>query len=279
MRGRRHLAAGNGQDMTGPGAAAYAALSRARTRAVLRGLLLLCLLALAAPGTAFAAEEPVPPPAGYVTDAAGAMGEWAGRTEALCREIEQRTTAEVAVLTVRTVGSTTPQEYAQRTYDRWKIGKKGKDNGVLFLVAVGDRKLFIQTGYGVEGVLPDGRVGEIRDRVVFPFFRRGAYGEGIYRGVEAVGIVLSGGSVDERRAGRRERKGMPLPLLLLLLLIGIPILVLRALFGPPARRGGGGHYGGGFGGFGGGGFGGGGFGGFGGFGGGSSGGGGAGGSW
>ena len=243
-------------------------MPRRATRALAAVLLLLCLPALSAD-----AADALPEHLGYVTDAAGAMGEWAGKTEALCREIERKTTAEVAVLTVRTTGPLHAQQYAQEVFDRWKIGKKGKDNGVLVLVAVDDRKIWIATGYGVEGVLPDGKVGEIRDTVMLPAFRQKQYGEGIYLGVAAVGHVLGAGTEDA--AGKKRRRG-GLPVSLLLFALAVGFLVVRSLFAGPfgvSRRGGGGWY---TGGFGGGGFGGGGFGGFGG---GSSGGGGAGGGW
>jgi uncharacterized protein len=233
------------------------------------------LLPLAAPA-AFSAEEPVlPKPAGYVSDSAGVMGEWAVKTETLCREIERRTTSEIAVLTVKTTVPLDAQQYAQQVFDRWKIGKKGKDNGVLILVAVDDRKMWIATGYGVEGVLPDGKVGEIRDKVLLPLFRQSRYGEGIFLGAKAVGSVLAGGQVDAPK-GEKKRKGFSLSLDLILFLLFGAFILIRGIFsdffGTRRRHGGGGYLGG----FGGGGFGGGGFGGFGG---GFSGGGGAGGGW
>jgi uncharacterized protein len=203
------------------------------------------------------------------------MGAWAEKTEALCRDIERATGAQVAVLTVKTTEGMPPQQYAQLVFDRWKIGKKGKDDGVLVLVAVADRKLWIATGYGVEGALPDGKVGEIRDRHMTPAFRQGRLGEGIHDGVSAIGAVLGGGKLPPAR-GAAGRRGGPVPFWLVFLLVPVAVILLfRALAGGVAgsRRHGGHYY---TGGFGGGGFGGGGFGGFGG---GSSGGGGAGGSW
>lgn len=232
-------------------------------------------LALAVPLLCAAEEPKVPPHAGYVTDTAGIMGEWAARTEALCREIERQTTAEIAVLTVKSTAPLEAQQYAQKAFDEWKIGKKGKDNGILFLVAAADRKMWIATGYGVEGVLPDGKVGEIRDRILRPLFRQDRYGEGIYMGVKAAGTVLSGGKMEAPKGNARRKARIPFELLLLLIL-GVPYLIFRSIFSRSrGSRGGGMWYGGG-GGFGGGGFGGGGFGGFGG---GMSGGGGAGGGW
>jgi uncharacterized protein len=251
-----------------------------RTRAALLcALAAQVLLLLAAPVPCTAAEPAIPTATGYVTDAAGILGEWAAKTESLCRDIERRTTSEVAVLTVKTTVPLDAQQYAQQVFDRWKIGKKGKDNGVLILVAVDDRKMWIATGYGVEGVLPDGKAGEIRDRILRPLFRQSRYGEGVYMGVKAVGSILSGEAAEMPKGGSRRGRGVPLPVLILVLLLAVPFLILRSLLAGPFggyRRGGRGMWYGGGGGFGGGGFGGGGFGGFGG---GSSGGGGAGGGW
>ena len=244
--------------------------------AVAAGLHLLLAAAfvlLAAVQICAAAEAPIPKAKGYVTDTAGVMGEWAARTENLCRDIERQTTAEIAILTVQSTAPLETQQYAQKVFDEWKIGKKGKDNGILFVVAVKDRKMWIATGYGVEGQLPDGKVGEIRDRVLRPLFRQERYGEGIYLGVRAAGSVLTGGKIEPPKGTVKKKARFPLELLLLLV-FGVPYLLFRALVPGRHRRGGGWFFPGG--GFGGGGFGGGGFGGFGG---GFSGGGGAGGGW
>src|SRR5512147_2401655 len=173
---------------------------------------LIALLAWAVGSPARAADPVIPAPTGYVNDRAGVMAGWAEKTEALCRDIERATGAQVAVLTVKSTEGIPPQQYAQLVFDRWRIGKKGKDDGVLVLVAVGDRKLWIATGYGVEGVLPDGKVGEIRDRDIVPYFRKGAFGEGIRNGVAAVGAVLGAGTAPapraERPRSRRDRGGL-----------------------------------------------------------------------
>lgn len=250
-----------------------AGAARRAIRFLAAALFLLCAPAAPAP-----AADALPEHRGYVTDAAGVMGEWAARTEALCRGIERETTAEIAVLTVRTTGPFPAQQYAQDVFDRWKIGKKGKDNGVLLLVAVDDRRLWIATGYGVEGELPDGKVGEIRDTVMLPAFRQNRYGEGIYLGVAAVGRILGAGT--DVPAGK-ERPHVRLPFSLLLFALVVGFFIVRSLLAWPFGRRRGGRGGWHVGGFGGGGFGGGGFGGggFGGFGGGASGGGGAGGGW
>jgi uncharacterized protein len=86
-------------------------------------------------------------------------------------ELQAKTGSEIAIVTG---GSTQPLsafDYAMRVAEQWKPGAKGKDNGVVFLTAIRDRELFIVTGYGIEGALPDGKVGEIRDRLVVPRFK------------------------------------------------------------------------------------------------------------
>ena len=249
--------------------------------------LALGLLALALP--ALAAEPRIPPPEGFVTDRAGVIPPATReRLVALLEELRQKTGAEIAVVTVPTTAPLDDFTYAMRIADAWKPGRKREDTGIVFLVAVEDHKLRIVTGYGLEGTLPDGLVGEIEDREIVPAFRAGRVDEGIWRGVaELAGRIADARGVELSVATshRAEPPGSApivdaIPFVLLVVILIFFGLVLaygggpRLMFG---RRGG--FYFGGFGGgFGGGGFGGGG-GGFGGFGGGSFGGGGAGRSW
>jgi uncharacterized protein len=190
---------------------------------------------------------------------------------------------------VETTAPLSAFDYAMRVAETWKPGAKGKDNGVVFLIAVQDRELFIATGYGVEGALPDGLVGEIRDRVVVPRFKQGNLAGGIRAGTEALaeriareyGVTLSAAPraapPPPRPVGRGIGPGGFLILIVVLILLfrsGLwPLLFLPRhgrRFGRSFGGGGFGGHGGGFGGAGGG---------FGGFGGGGFGGGGAGGRW
>jgi len=242
---------------------------------------------IAAASAAHAAPAPAPTPLGYVSDYAHVIdAATAAALTARIDELKRKTGAEIAVVTVPTTKPDTAFDYAMRLAEAWKPGAAGKDNGVVFLVSVADRDLFILTGYGIEGALPDGLVGEIRDRNIVPRFRAGDLSGGIRAGVERMaaiiareyGVTLSGApSVPERR---REPGGIALSpgLLLLLLILFFVVLPMMSAAAGGRRRGmmwgppmwGGGFGGGGFGGPGGG---------FGGCGGGSFGGGGAGGSW
>jgi uncharacterized protein len=236
-----------------------------------------------------------------VTDLVGILNtEVRTRLTGILDRVRERTGAEIAVLVVSSTAPESIEDYSIGVFDRWKIGKAGKDNGLLFLVAVQDRRMRITTGYGLEGILPDGKVGEIRDREVLPLFRTGRYADGILRGVEALAAVVlapTGGATAEDTVQARPRQraqkfgshwtGPLLALFVVLILFSVAASAAdrRASLGGRAFRGRrsslmpwlfGGGLGGGYGRWSGGGFGGGGFGGFGG---GGSGGGGAGGSW
>ena len=256
-------------------------------------LLLLCL-----PSVAPSQEVKIPSPLGYVNDYASVIDpDTRTQLTKLLKEVEQKTTAEIAILTVETTRPLEVFQYSIKVFDRWKIGKKGKDNGVLFLVAVKDRRMWITVGYGLEGILPDGKVGEIRDRIVIPYFRQGNYSKGIFEGTQAIARVLAGEEVGP--APKEQPRVAPphvsplspsifaispwtgvwVPLLLSVLFLCVLGMFVLASFHQDRRKTSfrsGGFWIGGAGGWGGGGFGGGNFGGFGG---GSSGGGGAGGGW
>jgi uncharacterized protein len=249
-----------------------------------RAVALVALLALlAASGRA----QEIPPPQGFVTDRAGVIdAATRQRIEALVQELQQKTGAEIAVLTVRSTAPLDDFTYAMRVAEAWKVGKRGEDTGVVVLVAVDDRKVRVVTGYGVEGVLPDGLVGAIQDREMVPEFRAGRMAEGIWRGVAAMaqriaaerGVTLTGVPAPRRAPAAPEIPLWVIVLALLLLVVVTSQMSRRGIRagrrGPIIIPGGfGGRSGGDFGGFGGGG------GGFGGFGGGGFGGGGAGRSW
>jgi uncharacterized protein len=185
-------------------------------------------------------------------------------------------------------------EYAVKMFENGGrgIGDKDKDNGILIVVAVQDRALRIEVGYGLEDIVPDGFAGEVRD-TIRPKFRDGRYGEGLLSGTTALinriaekrGIAVPDVPIERTRKVTRSGRGFPLGSIVWIILA---IIIISRSNRPRRRRYWGGgpwsNWTGGVGGFGGGGFGGGGFGGgggggFGGFGGGGSGGGGSSGSW
>jgi uncharacterized protein len=250
----------------------------------------LALATLVTSSVAPADEPAIPTPRGFVTDLAGALPpDVTARLTAFLTELQAKTGAEIAVLTVDTTAPLDDFTYGMRVVDAWRPGRKRDDTGLLVLLAVKDRKLRVLTGYGLEGILPDGLVGEIQDREMVPAFREGRLADGVERGVREFarriaadkGVTLTG--VPARTATPRPgQEPAPDWLTIVIVLLFFCAMAYVASRGSRGlrRRGGfipGGYWGGG-GNWGGGGFGGGG-GGFGGFGGGGFGGGGAGRSW
>lgn len=235
----------------------------------------------------FLYAQEFPKPAGYVNDFAGVIGgTYQQRIEQLASEIERKTSAEISVVTVETVAPSDVEQYAVDLFEKWGIGKKGEDNGVLILLAMKEQQVRMEVGYGLEGCLPDGICGEIIREKMLPFFQQGKFGEGLLSASATIaniiakeyGIEFSPSNVEVVRQyyapvrARPSFLGVIVKFLFFLFLVSIfgwRILLFPLLFG------GFGYWGGGRGGFGGGSFGGG----FGGFGGGLSGGGGATGSW
>ena len=273
------------------------------SRTIARARLLLALLLL---GGIFLSQDAGartwPKPQGYVNDFAVAM-DAASRDsiEALARELDEKTGAQLAVATLPDLGGDEIDAVAVDLYKAWGVGKKGKDEGVLILLAQKERRVRIEVGYGLEGILPDGLCGSIIRQSMAPELSQGKTGPGLWHGAQAVvgviardrGVTITGARPLPSDDG--EQGGSLNPRAFFFIALLVAGLLSRLLRSGSSRRGwmgrrgpwwwgggGPGGYGGMFGGFGGmgggfgGGFGGGGGGGgFGGFGGGRSGGGGA----
>jgi uncharacterized protein len=248
-------------------------------------------------------------PAEYVVDLAGILS--ASKEQQLngsLRELEQKTGAQFIVLLVQTTNGEPIESFSLKTAERWQLGRRGKDDGLLLVIAIKDRKYRFEVAYGLEGLLPDGYVGRIGRDVMAPHFRSGNYNRGVSEAVLTVanriaedrGVTIGGLPKRPTTAGKQRSGGGASPvcailavLLFVALLSGalssrrrhyrsgssggsaLPWLILGSLMSSHSRRswGGGGWSGGGWGSSGG--FGGG----FGGGGGGSFGGGGASGGW
>lgn len=269
-------------------------------------LLLAALLSICCMRIALAEPVRSLKPAGYVNDFAHVLdAQTAADLENLCREVDEKAKAQIAVVTVQSLDGSDIESYAVDLFHRWGVGAKGTNRGVLILFAIRDHRYRVEVGYGLEPVLPDGKVGGFGRQAV-PLLRQGNYSGAISLMTTRVadtiaadaGVTLSARPQRAPPETSPEEPGIPIngrtiliafiALIFLFVFLGkvlLPIAfrILPYLFlfgGPPSRRyygprnywgggwGGGGFSGGGFGG-----------GGFGGFGGGSSGGGGASGSW
>jgi uncharacterized protein len=270
----------------------------------------LAVLIVAAAACVAAAQPPTPQLTGPVNDLAGLIDP-ASKSE-LERRIRLLMDATGDVIIVATVptyeGFADIRELAVKMFENRGgrgVGAKGSDNGLLIVVSRRERRVAIEVGYGLEGIVTDGLAGEIIRESMIPAFRSGAYGDGLVAAVarlserisEARGVKIEGLPREPVRDTGRRRLPGNLPFILLLVFVFLVIWISQMAENRRRRRWrrgpwsgwqggvgpfGGGPFGGGFGGFGGGfggGSGGGGFGGFGGFGGGRSGGGGAAGGW
>ncbi|MDO7845453.1 TPM domain-containing protein [Hymenobacter sp. M29] len=272
--------------------AEVAGRARALRPAPCRWLLVL-LLGWASLTAAAQSLPPRPNPPRLVNDLAGLMQP--GEADQLERKLvayDDSTSSQIAVVTVPTLDGDEVADYAQKLYEGWGIGRKGKNNGILILVAKQEHVARIQTGYGLEGAVPDAIAKRIISNTLVPAFKQNQYYAGLDRATDQL-IALAKGEYkadpeDARPQRTRDRSGSGFPFWGIIIVMVIIFVMLRNRGGGGGRgnRGFGGGFippiifGGGFGGGGGGGWGGGGGGGgFGGFGGGSSGGGGASGSW
>ena len=156
-------------------------------------LLLLCLLPLGVMATVAvpALDDPV-------VDSAHALSADTRntlRTQAL--QLQARTGAQLQVLVVDHVGEEGIEAYAQRVFEQWQLGRDGVDDGVLLLVAVQDRRVRIQTGYGLEGAIPDAYAARIIDKAIVPRFREGDLDQGLLEGTNVLVALIDGESLPE----------------------------------------------------------------------------------
>ncbi len=251
--------------------------------------LLLLLLAGPLPGRAQAVKD-LPRPTNYVSDFARVLSAaTVQQLNVLCGELDHEAKAQFAIVTVKTTNGDAISDYAVELEEAWKVGPKGSNRGVILLLATQDRKYWINTGYGLEGILPDSRVGQI-GRAMVPYLRSNDYDQAVTSAASSIAqIIAQDANVtltpmtrhrpqpQQVRLSLGQLVALGVFLLLLVLLLaragggGLLGFLLGMFIGRGGRWGGGGGFGGGDGGGDGGGFGG--------FGGGESGGGGAGGSW
>jgi len=215
---------------------------------------------------------------GYITDQARVLTQsQKQQLSHYSKQIQQLTGAQVATAIISDIGDDWEvDDYANRLFEFWGIGDKKTDKGVLFLVALKQRKMRIEVGYGLEGVLPDGKSGELLDTYVVPYFKQGDVQKGVLNGHLAIVSVIADGfdvslNAPVSRSQQASRQKRPLTaaesLLAMLVIAGLvvgmivspgfrKVVFYMILMSMMSGRGGrsNGHFGGGggFGGFGGG---------------------------
>lgn len=259
--------------------------ARATPPSLLHGVIVgvLALLSVAFLFVPARAALSFPPLTGRVVDDAGALSaDTRAQLDQMLAAEEKQTTNQIVVVTLKSLGGTTIEDYGYQLGRHWGIGQKGKDNGALIIVAPSEHKVRIEVGYGLEGELTDAQTKIVIERYMVPAFKRGDYDGGVLAGTQAVLQLLGGVALSPPQYPAADQSqddgGIGWAGVIVFLFIWLvfgrffwPLFLLGGLGG----RGNGGWGGGYGGGFGGGGFGGGGFSG----GGGSFGGGGASGSW
>ncbi len=204
---------------------------------MVKRLLITAVLLAAACAAVVNASTPQPPdmPRDYVVDLAGIIrSDLKSELNTYLQTLEQKTTAQVLVLTVQTLDNQGIEEFALNTKGKWRLGQKGKDNGVLIVVAVQDRKYRIEVGYGLESVLPDSMVGSIGREYFVPYFKAGDYSAGIYAGTIAVintiatheGVSITSGQGNTGARGAHRGKPLSTFHKIIAIAFGIILLIL-----------------------------------------------------
>jgi uncharacterized protein len=179
------------------------------------------------------AQVPVPPLKARVTDLTGTLDQQQrSALEQTLGEFEARKGSQIAVLLVPTTKPETPVEYGVRVFDAWKLGRKGIDDGVLLLVAKDDRRVWIVTGRGVEGVLPDAIVRRIVEEDITPRFKQGDFYGGIRAGADRMMRLIEGEKFPAPRAGPQALHSVDTSTLFMAFIFVLVLGgILRAVFG------------------------------------------------
>ena len=152
------------------------------------------VLLIFAPSVVVTAESvsSLPAPTGYVSDFAGVLSPSTKLSlESLCTQVDRQAHAQIAVVTIKTLDNDQPiDEFATALEEKWKVGRKGTDRGVLMVVVMNPRKYRIEVGYGLEGILNDAKVGDI-GRAMVPSLSQGDYNTGIPLGVQQIARIIA----------------------------------------------------------------------------------------
>jgi uncharacterized protein len=193
-------------------------------------ILIAALLIISSATTSGHAAADLQKPSHYVEDYANVINASQERSlNGILQELEQKTGAQYIILTVNTTGRMSIEQFSIELAEKWKLGQKGKDNGMLFALAKNDRKWRFEVGYGLEGFITDQYCGRVGREVLVPYLKKGNYSEGIYQANLVVvqniatkaGVALTGMPKLAQRGN--IRRGLPccsiLPILFFMLMI------------------------------------------------------------
>ena len=197
-----------------------------RFRTFRLAVLLLGLVCVSGAGLE-AAETPIPPPPSrWVTDTAGFMSSGAASSlDSRLAAYEQSTGHLLIVYIGQTTGDAPIDDWAVRAFQRWKVGRKGIDDGLVLFIMAADRKLRIEVGYGLEAQVPDAIASRVVNDVVVPRIQAGDRDGAVISGMDAVMTVLGGGTLPAQR-GRRAQQSLTLAQLIFYAIIGFVVLIV-----------------------------------------------------
>jgi len=195
----------------------------------MRSLFSFSLIIILLIGAALAQEAVFPKYTGYVNDFAKVIDSAAqAKLENLCRDLEKKTGAELTVVTVQSTEPLDTKTYVVKLFEKWGVGKKGKDNGVIILLAMEQKRVEVEVGYGLEGILNDAKVGELIDREMMPNLKKGDFSGALNNLAAAVSAEI------EKQPSEKGKKRSQEQALDIYIILIIGFLMLLSIF---MRRG------------------------------------------
>ena len=196
--------------------------------AAILGILLLLL-----PTGAIAAPNEIPAPVGdiYVQDFANVLSENEEiQLKNIGRSIDDQTTSQIAVLTVDSIGESSIEEYSVEAYRKFGLGTQENDNGLLLVIAMQEKKIRIEVGYGLEGIVPDGKAGRILDEYAIPHLQNGQANLAVMNTYQALANEVSGtNELGSAPRDVQQQQDLPIPSWLLVIIV-IGVIVLDFMF-------------------------------------------------